>query len=82
MERANNDQVKKMTKNNFLTVYPAFLHRFSHMSMDLQDYIIADPKIAELYQNREQVGELDLGFDKQNDQLVEDQVNNLIDQYN
>ena len=82
MERANNDQVKKMTKNNFLTVYPAFLHRFSHMSMDLQDYIIADPKIAELYQNREQVCELDLGFDKQNDQLVEDQVNNLIDQYN
>lgn len=78
----NNQATSKLTKNNFLTVYPEFLHRFSHMSLDQQDYIIADPTLNDLYKNREEKGELDQDFNRENDEAVEDQVNELIDQYN
>lgn len=82
MADMNQQGIKKMTKNNFLTVYPAFLHRFSHMSIDLQDMIVANPTIVKLYNDREEKGELDLQFDRQNDGQVEDQVNELIEQFN
>ncbi|WP_125768978.1 hypothetical protein [Companilactobacillus furfuricola] len=78
----NNQATSKLTKNNFLTVYPEFLHRFSHMSLDQQDYIIADPTLNDLYQTREEKGELDQDFNRQNDEAVEDQVNELIEKFN
>lgn len=82
MADINETQPNILTKNNFLTVYPALLHRFSHMSIDLQDLIIADPTIVKLYQTREANGELDLNLDRQNDEQIEDQVNSLIEQFN
>lgn len=82
MADLNERSTVKFTKNNFLTVYPAFLHRFSHMSIDQQDFIIADPTIEKLYRERENHGELDLDFDKANDEQVEDQVNDLIEKFN
>ena len=81
MAEVDMEQRHILTKNNFLTVYPAFLHRFSHMNLAMQDYIIADTTLQSLYQSREDNGELDLEFDRQNDELVEDQVNNLIEQF-
>lgn len=78
----NNTSASKLTKIRFLTVYPEFLHRFSHMSMEQQDYIIADQTLSRLYNEREQKGELDQEFNHQNDEAVEDQVNELIDKYN
>lgn len=72
----------KLSKNNFLTVYPEFSHRFSHMNMDLQDYIVADEKVIAIYNQRQKQGELDIDLDRQNDDQMEDQVNSLIDQFN
>jgi hypothetical protein len=82
MEDLNSKQNISLTKNNFLTVYPEFLHRFSHMSIDMQDFIVADPIIVNLYADRESNGELDLQFNKSNDSQVEDQVNTLIEKFN
>lgn len=78
----NNQSTSKLTKTKFLTVYPEFLHRFSHMSLDQQDYIIADPTLIKLYSDREEKGELDQDFNRQNDEAVEDQVNELIEKFN
>lgn len=72
----------KLSKNNFLTVYPEFSHRFSHMNMDLQDYIVADEQVIAIYNQRQKQGELDIDLDRQNDDQMEDQVNLLIDQFN
>ncbi|AKP67001.1 hypothetical protein [Companilactobacillus ginsenosidimutans] len=82
MTNLNEKQSINLTKNNFLTVYPEFLHRFSHMSIDMQDFIIADKTIINLYATREENDPLDIAFDKKNDAKVEDQVNNLIEQFN
>ncbi|MFD1472546.1 hypothetical protein [Companilactobacillus mishanensis] len=73
-----------MTKERFLSMYPDFMHRFSHMGFDLQNFIINDLKLISLFKQRESIcTEVDNDDEiERNSEDVEDQVNALIEEYN